>query len=79
MQSDQNIFLYSCDMSIFNNEGYINVGFPDQNIHLIKHLEIKVNIENGVETTSSINRCYNPILCQERLCFTGIQTVFERF
>ena len=36
-------------MSICNNEDYIKVGFPDQNIHLIKHLEVEVHPKRGFE------------------------------
>ena len=45
----ENTFLYSCDVSIFNNEDYIKVGFPDQNVHLIRHLRIEVEPKSDFE------------------------------
>lgn len=45
----KNTFLYSCDMSIFNDEDYLKVGFPDQNLQQIKHLELQVQPKVDVE------------------------------
>ena len=37
----ENTFLYSCNVWIFNPRDYPKVGFPDQNIQDIKHLELQ--------------------------------------
>ena len=51
----ENYFSYSCDVSIFNSEDYIKVGFPDQNVHLIRHLEIEVDPKPNFEPISPIS------------------------
>ena len=51
----ENTFFYSCDVSIFNNEDYIKAGFPDQNLHLIRHLEIEVEPKTDFETILPIS------------------------
>ena len=38
---EKNSFLYSYDMSLFNDEDYFKSGFPDQNLQRIKHLELR--------------------------------------
>lgn len=45
----KNTFWYSCDMSILNDEDYLKVGFPDQNLQQIKHLKLQVQPKVDVE------------------------------
>ena len=41
----ENTFLYSCTTSIFNNEDYPKIGFPDVNLQNMQHLVLEVQQE----------------------------------
>lgn len=51
----ENTFLHSCNAWIFTPHDYLEVGFPDQNIQQIKHLELQVQPKLGAEGQVSIN------------------------
>lgn len=51
----ENTFSYSCAMSIFNDEDYLKVGFPDQRLEQIKHLELKAQPGRRVEPMVPVN------------------------
>ena len=45
----ENIYRYHAKVSIYNDLDYIKKGFPDQNLHLIRHLIVKVRREDDHE------------------------------
>lgn len=46
---EQNTFRYSCGSSIYDDKVYPKLGFPDQQLDRIKHLEIEVDLESRFE------------------------------
>lgn len=46
---EQNTFRYLCGSSVYNDKVYPKLGFPDQHLDRIKHLEIELDLENSIE------------------------------